>query len=586
MKPKITIPLVLFTLFLLMCGEVYLNYEYRLKDLNSYQNSIADHVSDNFESFFNTLSMFRLTPYASSLAKEAGIKGFALIDLRGDVISSFGTLNSKANYRYSNIYKFVSLKGNYISLLHEKDDLPLITIASKTGNGKHMAIAEFSPIRLNKLKNSDVFLVDGTGLGVSLTGTPVWKDFSALIAHKILHPFVEDGMIVNVKKMNFDGYSIILEKPFSPLLLSILKVQLIYLFVLFAFFLISYGLFYRVYGKNINPLVKFAEFLKELDTFKRYEVVENENNPAIDKYNALVDEVEKRSREYSDLVEDLSETNSELTNISHLLVEFSILFNDVKAKRKDLESALKIAFRRMLDFSRSINGVGMKYRDLMIHLGTVNEFNFDRVFDSTMSIELKTDSEKVKFVVNFDKLTVNDRLREMVKMLLYYITSFISMYELSEKSSLSRRYDPLTGLLTRQEFEELAIREIARAKRENDFVSLIMMDVKDMKEFNDKYGHFNGDVLLKFIAKAITTSSRITDIACRYGEDEFLLCLTGMRKPDAEIKWKTITSKIMTFKYDVRIKYAIASYPSDGENLESLLVQLDKAIKDYRSSNS
>lgn len=584
MKPKITIPLVLLTLFLLMCGEVYLNYECRLSDLNSYQNSIVDHVSSNFESLFDMLSAFHLIPYSSTLTKE--IKGLALIDLRGNVISSYGILNSKTSYRYSNIYKFVSLKGRYISLLHEKNDLPLIIIASKTKDEKHMAIAKFSPFRLNNLKSCTVFLVDGTGLGVSLTGTPVWKDFSTLIAHKILHPFVKNGMIVNVKEMNFGrGYSLILEKPLFPLLLSILKTQIMYLLVLFAFFLIPYVLFYRVYGKNINPLVKFAEFINELDTFKRYETTENENNPTIDKYNRLVDEVEKRSREYRDLVEDLSETNSELTNVSHLLVEFSMLFNDVKTKRKDLENALKISFRRMLDFSRSISGVGMKYRDLMIHLGTVNEFNFDRVLDSTMNVELKTDSEKVKFVVHFDKLTVNDRLREMVKMLIYYITSFISMYELSEKSTLSRRYDPLTGLLTRQEFEELAIREIARAKRENDFMSLIMMDVKDMKEFNDKHGHFNGDVLLKFIAKSITTSSRITDIACRYGEDEFLLCLVGMKKQGAKAKWETIISKIMTFKYDVDIKHAIVSYPSDGEKLESLLVQLDRAIKNYGNSD-
>ncbi len=582
MKPKITLLIVLTVFLLLGCAETYLNYEDHIRALNSYQSSITKGLSINFENLFSTLSSFRLTPYSSSLTKR--IKAIALIDLRGNVISSYGDLGSRASYKYSDLYKFVSLKGKYISLLSEKGGFPLITIASLTKDGNHIAIAKISPFKLKESGDFKAFLVDDTGLGVSLMGTPVWHNFSALIAHKTLHPFVKNGIIVNVKKVNFGGYSLVLEKPFFPLLFSILKIQLVYFFVLYAISLTFYGLFHRIYGKKINSLFEFSRFIRELDNFKRYELTGEEINPTVERYNMLVDKAEKRSREYSNLVEELSEMNSELTEVSHLLVEFSMLFNDVRAKRKDLKNALKIAFRRMLDFSRTINGLGMKYRDIAIYLGTINEFNFDRSLDSTMSVDLKTDSEKVKFVVKFDKFTMNDRLREMIKMLFHYLTSFISMHELVEKSDLSKRYDSLTGLFTRQEFEELAIREIARAKRENDFISLIMMDVKNLKGFNDKHGQLEGDTLLKFIAKAITVNSRITDIACRFGEDEFILCLVGMKKSDAEKKWTSIISKIMTFKYDVEIKYAIASYPSDGENIESLMAQLDKRIEEYGNS--
>ncbi len=582
MKPKVTVPLVLSALFLLICGETYVVYNYRIHDLNKVQSSTAKYFSNEFANFLNVISSFRLTPFTPHLTNE--IRGVALVNLEGDVVSSYGTLNSKTSYKYSNIYKFVSLKGKYISLLHDKNNVPSITIASKTIDGKYIAIAQVFPSTLEKIKNSKVFLVDGTGFGVSLSGTPIWKNFTSLIAHKKIHMFIKNGSILNVKDTNFGKYDLVFETSFYPFLFSILKIQFIYLILLFAAFLISYALFYMDYRKKVVPILKFANFINGLKTFKKYEMAKSENNFIVNKYNALVDEVEKRSREYGEIVESLTETNSELTNVSNLLVEFSILFNDVKGKRKDLESALKIALRRMLDFSKAVNGLGVRYRDLTIYLGTVNEFNFERVLDNNMHVELKTDSEKVKFVVNFDRFMMNERLREMVKMLLYYITSFISMQELAEKSDLSARYDSLTGLLTRQEFERLAIREILRAKRENSFMTLIMMDIDGMKEFNDKYGHFNGDVLLKFVAKSITSNSRITDIACRYGEDEFLLCFVGMRKPDAMVKWKGIASKVKTFKYDVNLKHAIASYPVDGENLESLLAKLDETIKNYGNS--
>ena len=98
---------------------------------------------------------------------------------------------------------------------------------------------------------------------------------------------------------------------------------------------------------------------------------------------------------------------------------------------------------------------------------------------------------------------------------------------LGEIVQLSRT-DPLTGLANRREVQERIEQELARADRDGSCLSVLMVDVDYFKRFNDHYGHAGGDTALKQVAACLSGSaSRTTDLAARWGGEEFLVLLPG-----------------------------------------------------------
>ncbi len=95
--------------------------------------------------------------------------------------------------------------------------------------------------------------------------------------------------------------------------------------------------------------------------------------------------------------------------------------------------------------------------------------------------------------------------------------------------------DPLTGLYNRRYFNESVHREIERGKRYQHPVSLLMMDINDFKQVNDRYSHLTGDEVLKEIAELMDENIRSADLLVRYGGDEFLLLLPEGLKKSQEV---------------------------------------------------
>lgn len=85
--------------------------------------------------------------------------------------------------------------------------------------------------------------------------------------------------------------------------------------------------------------------------------------------------------------------------------------------------------------------------------------------------------------------------------------------------------DPLTGLFNRRYMEESMEREMRRAERQGKQVGVIMVDIDHFKRFNDTYGHDAGDSLLREMGLFLQRHIRGSDIACRYGGEEFTLIL-------------------------------------------------------------
>lgn len=146
--------------------------------------------------------------------------------------------------------------------------------------------------------------------------------------------------------------------------------------------------------------------------------------------------------------------------------------------------------------------------------------------------------------------------------------------------------DPLTGLFNRRYMEETLDREISRAKRRGCALAVSMVDIDGFKSINDTYGHVLGDGILVSVAKHLSGGVRASDVACRFGGDEFFLILPectmeeALRRADA---MRRGTEEMAFHPSDARservtLSFGVAAFPENGSSREELLAAADKAL--------
>jgi diguanylate cyclase (GGDEF)-like protein len=106
--------------------------------------------------------------------------------------------------------------------------------------------------------------------------------------------------------------------------------------------------------------------------------------------------------------------------------------------------------------------------------------------------------------------------------------------------------DALTGLHNRRYFHETLARECARAHRYERKLSLVVFDLDDFKEVNDRIGHLAGDAALAEAAERVKEVVRTSDIACRVGGDEFAVILPESSLEDADQLYRRILNAVST----------------------------------------
>jgi diguanylate cyclase (GGDEF)-like protein len=116
--------------------------------------------------------------------------------------------------------------------------------------------------------------------------------------------------------------------------------------------------------------------------------------------------------------------------------------------------------------------------------------------------------------------------RDILRSLAAQATLALENVELHYQVQQQAVTDELTGLANHGRFQELLEGEIEEVRRYRHPVGLIMLDLDDFKSINDTYGHQQGDVVLKHVARALRESSRDVDIPARYGGEEMAVILT------------------------------------------------------------
>lgn len=106
---------------------------------------------------------------------------------------------------------------------------------------------------------------------------------------------------------------------------------------------------------------------------------------------------------------------------------------------------------------------------------------------------------------------------------------------LFERIQHQARTDGLTGLANHRTFYEVLERELWCSKRYGEQISMIMVDIDNLKHINDHFGHRTGDKVIKEISMRIQESIRQIDTAARYGGDEFAIILPNTSLSDAAV---------------------------------------------------
>jgi diguanylate cyclase (GGDEF)-like protein len=140
--------------------------------------------------------------------------------------------------------------------------------------------------------------------------------------------------------------------------------------------------------------------------------------------------------------------------------------------------------------------------------------------------------------------------------------------------------DSLTGAYNRRYAEQRLITEIDRAQRYRLPLTVILFDLDDFKRVNDEYGHAAGDCVLKAFAERLSKSTRGSDIAARYGGDEFLTLLPECQPDDVQYVLKRLDGlKVQVGEAMRPISYSAGWADCvPGESAEELLKRVDAEL--------
>lgn len=153
--------------------------------------------------------------------------------------------------------------------------------------------------------------------------------------------------------------------------------------------------------------------------------------------------------------------------------------------------------------------------------------------------------------------------------------------------------DDLTQLYNSRYLPVVLEREIARARRYNEDVSLVFLDLDNFKSVNDEYGHLAGSTLLTEFGDFLYHQIRTTDIGIRYGGDEFVLVLPRTSKTDAirvvERAIEDLHTKVFLQSKGLNIpltaSFGIATFPEDTGSIDGLIAAADKAMYEVKKTS-
>jgi diguanylate cyclase (GGDEF)-like protein len=163
----------------------------------------------------------------------------------------------------------------------------------------------------------------------------------------------------------------------------------------------------------------------------------------------------------------------------------------------------------------------------------------------------------------------------------------VDLHELVQRQAVT---DELTGLFNHRRFQEVVASEVERAKRFEQPVGLVMLDIDNFKSVNDNYGHQQGDVVLREVAGVLRASSRDIDEPARYGGEELAVALPQTDLEGTFLLAERVRTAIEALEVPrvdghgalrVTASFGVAALPETAEDKLSLIAAADAAL--YRA---
>jgi diguanylate cyclase (GGDEF)-like protein len=203
-----------------------------------------------------------------------------------------------------------------------------------------------------------------------------------------------------------------------------------------------------------------------------------------------------------------------------------------------------------------------------------------------MEVSISEDARRVFSEDHKVSLGIYDALLTIADIIALLVENIRLYRKLKHRSQT----DPLTGLYNREYLLSEIKREISRSNRFQRPLSLLFIDVDNLKGLNDELGHLQVDMLLGELGKILRVNSRTTDCICRYGGDEFVILLPETDLPDAQAKGNEVCERVSGYRFphlanpelamNLTISCGVATYKPEMSP-ESFLAGADKAL--YRA---
>lgn len=189
-----------------------------------------------------------------------------------------------------------------------------------------------------------------------------------------------------------------------------------------------------------------------------------------------------------------------------------------------------------------------------------------------------------------DEERMKSKLR-LVKSLADNIGLGIANLKLRESMRNLSIRDPLTALYNRRYMEEALAQEQSRATRNDTQIAIIMIDIDHFKVFNDSYGHDGGDAVLRALGGFFKKHVRGSDIACRYGGEEFILILSPSTAEGALQRAEDIRNAagLLSVRHAgqdlgaITLSMGVTVFPDDASELAAIVKAADFALYQAKS---
>ena len=183
-------------------------------------------------------------------------------------------------------------------------------------------------------------------------------------------------------------------------------------------------------------------------------------------------------------------------------------------------------------------------------------------------------------------LTIGESIQNIAETVAQNLAMSLANLKLQEKLRHQSLRDPLTGLHNRRYLQETLSKELDRASRKQQFVSLMMLDVDHFKRFNDVHGHSAGDLVLATVGTYLRSKVRQYDTACRYGGEELIIIMPDASIEDSTKRAEEIRTGIKKLKLEhkgeelesISVSIGVSCFPDNSTNVQGLIEAADRAL--------